>query len=70
MGAWEDLVKLLRESGAPVTLDMKRDTSKPCVVCQTSAVPRRLYKVVEAGETVGRPICEECAELTGAARWP
>ena len=71
--AWKQLGALLQEAGMTVTFDPERSTALPCLWCHRDDVPRDLYRVhVCVGNMrreVGRPLCEGCAESTGAERW-
>jgi hypothetical protein len=70
-----ELVELLREAGARVTLDAERSIAKPCVVCG-STKPRELIRIgryerrmggnLLPGDAIMRPMCADCVALTEA----
>jgi hypothetical protein len=64
--ATEQLAALLKESGARVTFDSGRDITKPCTFCGTPADPTHQLRDIGRypnGNTITRPVCEDCSEV-------
>ena len=75
MSAVDQLVELLKQAGARVTYDSERSIEKPCYVCRTVTVERKLVAIGKftrcigghhPGDQIMRPMCESCEEKTRA----
>jgi hypothetical protein len=70
LSAFDELLHLLRESGARVTFDSGRNQTHPCTFCATTTEPRTLQDLgaYVDGDTLTRPVCLRCTGIVEARK--